>query len=233
MAPPKRPFPRPLQPTQDPPPTPAPPLPGLRRVLPVPPVSAVPPVGTTSPGSPEAAAVAKKTAAEYLARRQMAEAEADLEKSVREDDETDERPADARLKSFAAKIKERYDTIKDIFAGTVYDPTKNNDFQKFASDTVAETAMRFLRIGLVHAYDADAVTPDERAKTLRQKGFAIGEANRGAANEKADTAAVEGTDTEKAAEAVSPPPSAGDMAFMASPAVQEALRMGLDLNEDD
>jgi hypothetical protein len=219
----QRPSNRPPGPRSDLPPVPAPALKGLR---PVPTVAAVPTVPVVSV---DGSAVAAKTTAEYLARR--AAATQANEASIAEDDESDERPSDARLRSFAEKIAERYKTIKDIFEGTPYDPTKNTDFNSFLNGQVAETAMRFARTGIVHAYDADAISPDERMKKLQKKGFAVGEAAKGAANEKAADA-IDGKE-EKKPEKEAEQPSSDDLAFMQSPAMRAALEMGMKLDDDD
>jgi hypothetical protein len=218
------------RPTADLPPAPAPAIPGLSPVPKIPLVKTV----ETFTSSQTAAANAAKVAADYLARRaatEKADREA-REQSVLEDDASDTRPSDMRLKAFAEKIAQRFEVVSATFKDTPYDPTKNAEFMKYLNDQVAEAAMRFVRIGVVHAYDADAVSPDERARKMKEKGFAIGESAAGAANQKAAEKQEGGETTEKDAQGQIPPPTAGDVAFMNSPAMQAALDAGLNLDDD-
>ena len=142
----------------------------------------------------------------------------------------DERPSKTRLAGFADVIAGRVADIKEIFGEAEYSPMKNKDFKKFLSDQVAEVAMRYVRVGVVHSEDADAITPDEREKRMQAKGFTVGQAAKAKAEaekKETDAADVGGTTT-----------SAGqvdehDQRFLSSAIVQQASSLGFDPNSED
>lgn len=199
------------------------------------PVPKVPPLGIPQALKQPLAAADPVASAALKAAALKAQVAADAAKaakqdSIDEDDEQDPRPGKERLRSFAEKIQQRLDDVTEIFKDTTYDPTKNADFKKFLSDQAAEMAMRYVRIGVVHAYDADAITPDARERQMKKKGFSVGQSATGAANAQAQAQNETGETTSAGTEAAD---DLHDRQFLESPAVQAAKAMGFDPHSDD
>jgi len=142
----------------------------------------------------------------------------------------DDRPSKVRLAGFASTIATRVKDIEEIFGDTAHSPMKNKDFKKFLSDQVAEVAMRYVRVGVVHSEDADAITPDEREKRMAAKGFTVGQAEKAKADEKKKEANAndEGGTTTSADQL-----DQHDQTFLSSTIVQQATSLGFDPNSED
>lgn len=142
----------------------------------------------------------------------------------------DDRPSKTRLAGFASTIAGRVKDIEEIFGDTAHSPMKNRDFKKFLSDQVAEVAMRYVRVGVVHSEDADAITPDEREKRMAAKGFTVGQAEKAKADEKKKEAeATDDSGTTTSAGQV----DEHDQRFLSSTIVQQATSLGFDPNSED